>query len=88
VAGSDVTDSEGRFRLRPTDQKKGLVVGWYKVTLEDLALNSEPRSEDGTILKMPPKRFPDKYKDLLHTPLRQEVRFGTQSVTLNLAEGL
>src|SRR5262245_60836265 len=41
-------DGEGHFRLRSEDQNDGVVVGAYRVVIEDLAVYSAPRSPDGT----------------------------------------
>jgi len=88
VPSSGLTDAQGRFRLRAEDQREGAVVGPYRVVVEDMAVYSAPRSPDGTGLRMPPARFPARYRDPLRTPLHQQVRAGPQSVELDLSGGM
>jgi hypothetical protein len=59
-------------------------VGKHRVTIEDLAMLSAPRSPDGTVLKRPPVRFSPNYADPLRTPLVHEVKAGTQTIDLDL----
>jgi hypothetical protein len=84
VRSMGVTDEAGRFRLRTETQEDGAIVGRHKVLVEDLAIYSAPRSEDGTVLKRPPQRFAPAYSDLLQSPLSQEVKAGPQSLELVL----
>jgi hypothetical protein len=78
------TDAAGRFALRTELQQEGAVVGKHRVVVEDLAINSAPRSSDGTVLKRPPARFSASYSDLLRTPLMVEVKRGEQTIDLKL----
>jgi hypothetical protein len=87
VRAAGVTDDKGKFRLRSEGRHQGAVVGVYRVIIEDLSIQAAPRSPDGTVLKMPPVRFPAKYGDPLRTPLHQQVRSGAQSVELDLSDG-
>src|SRR5262245_61072740 len=78
------TDDQGRYRLKTEQQEDGAVVGKHRVTVEDLAILSAPRSADGTVLQRPPVRFPADYSDPLRTPLQREVKAGTQTLDLDL----
>jgi hypothetical protein len=68
-----VTDAEGRFHLRGENQQEGALPGGYVITIEDLAIYAAPRSEDGTVLSLPPPRFPPLYSDPLKTKLRRSI---------------
>ncbi len=83
-----VTDSQGRFQLRGEDQQEGATPGGYMIVVEDLAIYSAPRSEDGTVLSLPRRRFPVIYGDPLRTTLRRTLGAGSQTVELDLAGGL
>src|SRR5262245_8481867 len=50
VRASGVTDAAGRFRLVAEDQRDEVVVGPYRVIVEDMAVYSAPRSADGMLL--------------------------------------
>lgn len=81
------TDERGRYRLRGEAGQDGAVVGWYRVTVEDLTVNEAARAPDGTLLRKPPARFAPAFGDPLRTPLRKEVRPGPQTVDLDLTAG-
>ena len=59
-------------------------MGLYTVIVEDMAVYSMPRSPDGTLIKKPPARFPEKFRSLLNSPLRQEVHTGSQQVEIEI----
>lgn len=82
---SGVTDKEGRYFLQCEDRQPGVVVGTYRVTIEDLAIYSAPRDSEGTVLKMPPKRFPPSFSDPLRTPCKKQVTPGKQTIDLDLS---
>ncbi len=84
VRSMGVSDDEGKFTLRAETQQPGAVVGKHCVIIEDLAIQKAPRSEDGTVLEMPPKRFPQVYSDPLQTPLRASVQATTPPIELEL----
>jgi hypothetical protein len=85
IRSMGMTDAEGYYRLQTEKQQPGAVVGKHRVTVEDMAIYAAPRSEDGTVLERPPKRFPSQCSDLLQTPLVREVVFGSQVIDLELA---
>ena len=87
VRAAGVTDEKGRFHLRSEDRQRGVVVGPYRVVIEDLAVHAAPRSADGTVLKLPPERVPVVYRDPLRTPLRREVTAGAQQIEIDLTDG-
>ncbi len=78
------TDEQGRFSLTTETREKGAVLGEHVVILEDLAIYEAPRSEDGTVLKIPRERFPSKYKDAIRSPLKVTVTTGQQEVELKV----
>jgi len=49
-----------------------------------MALYSAPRLPDGTLIKRPAARFPEKYRTILNSPLRQEIHAGSQQVEIDL----
>lgn len=79
-----VTDAEGRYRLQGEDKQPGAVAGPYRVIVEDLAVYAAPRDADGTILEMPPLRFPRRFSDPLQSPILKEVMAGKQVIDLEL----
>jgi hypothetical protein len=81
---SGCTDENGHFLLQDRDRGPGVPVGKYRVFFEDLAIYEAPRSEDGTILRLPSPRIPSPYLDSLKSPLRHEVRPGHQTLDLDL----
>ena len=85
IRSMGTSDAEGQFILRTEDQRTGAVLGDHRVIIEDLAILQTPRSEDGTILAMPPQRFPKVYSDPLRTPLRATVEETTPPVRLELS---
>lgn len=89
-----VTDRHGHFRLRDAEQHDGAVVGWHRVTVEDLLVSQGVHRRDhGTLdadateTASPPtrhSRVPPEYASLTRTPLRREVKPGQQLIDLNL----
>jgi hypothetical protein len=84
VRSLGMTDAEGRYRLQTEKQQPGAVVGKHRVTVEDMAIYSAARSEDGTVLEHPPTRFAASFSDPLKTELAREVAAGSQTVDLQL----
>src|SRR5262245_45197327 len=79
-----VTDEGGRFRLKCEGGKVGVPAGSYTVIFEDMAIFEAERSADGTVINMPPQRFPPSYADPLHTPFHRDIKAGTQTIDLDL----
>lgn len=78
------TDEAGRFRLQYRDpktntMKDGAVVGKHRVVVMDAERPSVAQGEDPK-----PGRIPDKYSDLVNSPLKQEVRSGPQSIEITI----
>src|SRR5262245_53270759 len=81
------SDADGRYRLQTEDGQSGAVVGKHRVTVEDLAILSAPRSPDGTVLQRPPVRFSPSYSDPLRSPLTFEVQMEPQKIDIELKAG-
>lgn len=79
-----VTGADGRYRLQGEDGKPGAAAGSYRVILEDLAVYDAPRDREGSVLKMPPRRFPASHGDPLQTPWRKAVAAGAQTIDLDV----
>jgi len=79
-----ITDAQGHFQLNSEEDDDGPAAGLYTVIIEDMALYTSPRLPDGTLIKRPPTRFPEKYRNLLNSPLRQEIHAGSQQVEIDL----
>ncbi len=84
VRSMGMTDAEGCYRLQTEKQQPGAVVGKHRVTVEDMAIYSVPRSEDGTVLEHPPVRFAASFSNPLKTELVHAVAAGSQTVDLQL----
>jgi hypothetical protein len=80
------TDEEGRFRLVSHDQRQGAVIGRHRVLIQDA--RSIPQAvTDFSKVKAPPvlpSRIPNAYGSAASTPLRQEVKPGSQTITLEV----
>jgi hypothetical protein len=80
------TDEEGRFHLVSHDQRDGAVVGSHRVLIQDA--RSIPQAvTDFTKVKPPPvqpSRISHIYGSAASTLLRQEVKPGPQTVTLEI----
>jgi hypothetical protein len=81
---SGVTNAQGEYALQGEDDQEGAIVGSYRVIVDDLNVYGLPRSPDGTLLKPAPVRFPAKFSEPLHTPLRKQVQQGSQSIDIEL----
>lgn len=79
-----VTDADGKFQLRTETQIEGALIGSHKVILEDLAILDAPRSENGTVTKMPTVRFPDRYKSIVSSSLKAEINAGPNDLKLEI----
>ncbi len=78
------TDDEGRFRLQYRDpktntMKDGAVVGRHRVVVMDAKRPDVPQGETPK-----PGRIPDKYSDMVNSPLNQEIRSGPQSIEVKI----
>ncbi len=81
------TDEEGRFRLVCYEGKRvGAVVGSHRILVQDA--RSIPRAvSDATPVKPPPpkpSRIPTIYASVAQTPLREQVKPGEQTVTVEV----
>ena len=63
------TDEQGRYKLQAETQGAGAMIGKHLVIVEDLAIYSAPRDEDGTVTQLPRVRFPARFSDPLLSPL-------------------
>jgi hypothetical protein len=79
------TDEQGRFRLRTESGQEGAVPGQHRVTIEDLAWYDAPRDVEGSVIKLPKRRFPAIYSDPLQTPLRVTIQPNSQQVELQMS---
>lgn len=83
---SGTTDAEGRFHLVRDDEQNGAVIGFHRVLIQDARTFPPPRNRwtGGKLPVMPPTRISDRYGNASDTPLRQEVKAGPQTITLEL----
>jgi hypothetical protein len=83
---SGTTDGEGRFRLVRDDEQDGAVVGFHRVLIQDARTFPPARHllPGGKMPVMPPSRISARYANATDTPLRQEVKAGSQTITLEL----
>jgi hypothetical protein len=81
-----ITDEEGRFRLLSHDKRDGAVVGNHRVLVQDARSIPQAVSEATPVKPPPPKpsRIPTTYASVANTPLREEVKPGTQTITLEV----
>jgi hypothetical protein len=83
---SGSTDVEGRFQLMCSDQRPGAVVGFHRVIIQDARSIPHARSDFST--EKPPALIPPRiasiYASAAGTPLRQEVKPGPQTVTIDV----
>jgi len=92
-----VTDHQGRFRLSHDNQEDGAVVGFHRVTIEDLSVSTGVRRRDhgaadlgledeGTAASEPVhrSRVPEQYASATATPLSKEVKPGHQVIDLDI----
>lgn len=82
-----MTDAEGRFQLVCYEGKlPGAVVGRHRILVQDA--RSIPQAvSDATPVKPPPpkpSRIPTIYASVAETPLREEVKPGAQTVTVEV----
>jgi hypothetical protein len=87
VRSMGTTDEKGQFSLRTETLEDGAQIGNHSVIVEDLAIYAAPRDDDGTVTQVPPARFGPSYSDPLLSPLRREVKAGTQQIDLDLDPG-
>ena len=84
---SGITDAQGRFKLVRDDTGVGAVVGFHRVLVQDMRTFPPPREKHvgGKPPVMPPSRLSRRYENSGSTPLRQQVKAETQSITLEVA---
>lgn len=77
------TDENGQFTLfyNGDKNKPGTSIGWNRVILTDItAINSS--RDDNPI----PRRFAAKYQEARTTPLKFDIKSGSQTIDLNVEE--
>jgi hypothetical protein len=95
ACSTGLTDSQGRFRLRGSQQQDGAAVGWHRVTIQDLLVSQGVQRRDhGTVDRdeseeKPPSplrrsRVPAAYLSVTETPLSREVKPGHQVIDLDI----
>lgn len=73
------TDGQGRFTLRTEkEDRNGALVGHHRVVINDIAALPGPGGPK------PKNRVPSDYSDPFRTPLRLEVRPGSQTINLEV----
>lgn len=80
------SDAEGRFRLMSHDKLDGAVVGTHRVLVQDARSIPQAVTDFAKVKPPPvlPSRIPNLYASAASTPLRQEVKSGPQSITLEV----
>jgi hypothetical protein len=84
IRSMGISDREGRFQMRAETQELGAVVGEHRIILEDLAILDAPRSEDGTVTKLPPIRFPASFANPITSTLRATVTDGREPILIKV----
>lgn len=90
-----LTDLQGHFQLRNSDQQQGAAVGWHRVTIQDMSVSrGVPRRDHGTVdqdeseEKPPPSvrrsRVPGMYLSVAQTPLSKDIKPGHQVIDLDI----
>lgn len=89
-----VTNQSGFYRLHLADQREGASVGWHHVTVQDLSVSTGVRRRDhgaidADIAETAPvpvqrSRTPDRYASSAGTPLRIEIKPGSQVIDLDI----
>jgi hypothetical protein len=79
-----ITDDQGRYRLcsSPVGKKAGrdgAAVGWHSVVLVDLSASGTPQGKPP-----PPARVPERYSLPGTTPLKFEVKEGSQTIDIDV----
>jgi len=95
ACSTGLTDGQGHFRLRGSQQQDGAAVGRHRVTIQDLSVSQgvhrrdhgtvdqdEPEEKSATPLRR--SRVPAAYLSLTTTPLSQEVNPGHQAIELDI----
>ncbi len=76
------TDDQGKYRLTYAfkgNQGPGAAVGWHRVTVLDTRYSSIPQGAP-----LPPRLFSTDYSSITSTPLKFEVKSGSQTIDLPL----
>jgi hypothetical protein len=82
---SGITDAQGRFKLVRDDAGAGAVVGSHRVLVQDVRTFPPPRDKHvGGKPVMPPSRVSRRYENAGSTPLRQQVKAESQTITLEV----
>lgn len=78
-----ITDDQGRYQLTYYGDTSvpGAVVGWHRVTLEDMA----PQNFRGKGAP-PPSRVPKALSEAWQTPLAYEIQTGEQEINIDVAQ--
>ena len=78
-----ITDDQGRYQLTYYGESRlqGAVVGWHRVTLEDMA----PQNFRGKGAP-PPSRVPEALSEAWQTPLAYEIKPGEQEINIDVAQ--
>jgi hypothetical protein len=86
-----VTDANGKYQLRFSNQETGVAVGSYRIILEDLnmlvPIQREPPRDTAVSAANPPAtsaRFNIAYSSERDTPLRCKVEPGDQQINIRL----
>jgi hypothetical protein len=79
-----VTDDTGSFTLTYAGTQN-IPAGPYRVILDDLEIYEQPRTEDRPQAAQPiPSRVPQAYRSASQSPLRCDVRQGSQNLNLEI----
>ena len=90
-----LTNQQGTFRLRDSNQQEGAALGWHRVTVQDMSVSTGVhRRDNGPVdaeanpAQPPPpvqrSRVPGKFVPLTETPLRQDLKPGQQVIDLDI----
>lgn len=83
---SATTDQSGHFRLVAHGHHDGAVVGSHRVLVQDARSIPQAVTDYAKVKPPPvlPSRIGNEYATAASTPLRQEVKAGSQTITLEL----
>jgi hypothetical protein len=84
INASGKTDAQGKYSLQHVYQDEaapGAPVGWHRVMIEDTSRVPTPQGQTP-----PPPLIPLEYGSPASTPLRMEVKSGTQTIDLDVGK--
>jgi len=92
---ADITDEQGRYELRRSDQLEGCPLGPHRVTVQDLSVSTGVvRRDHGTVeaedaggeerTPVRRSRIPKNYSSIADTSLKFEIQAGSQSIDLDV----